>query len=266
MIDISVAIPAYNAEPYLAEAVESIRNQKIMIKEIVLIDDGSKDATEQIAKNFGVKVFSNPANMGIGYSRQKAVEKCTGDYIAFLSVDDRYHEDFLETAQNYLDEKSIIFTDFYRCVNGRVKDIFNAPRYSTQSEFRKLVIDWALGKNMFTNFSTVIIPRRVFSEVSFETELRHSEDLIFLLDTVIKQIPWVHIQKPLCYYSFRSTRQNRAEWELLWKKLISRLTQLGVSTEISLAAREKNFKACFDFNTIVKNKILRSLGWKSSFN
>jgi glycosyltransferase involved in cell wall biosynthesis len=264
MIDISVAIPAYNAEPYLAKAIESVRNQKVTVKEIVLIDDGSKDATEQIAKNFGVKVFNNPANMGIGYSRQKATENCSGDYIAFLSVDDSYHKDFLEITQNYLDEKSIIFTDYYRCINGKVKDIFNAPTYKTQSEFRKLVIDWALRKNMFTNFSTVIIPRRVFSEVSFDTELRHSEDLIFLLDTVIKQIPWVHIQKPLCYYSFRSTRQNRTEWELLWKKLIPRLTELGVSTEISLAAREKNFKACFDFYTRAKNKILRNLGWKSA--
>jgi len=264
MSDISVAIPAYNAEPYLAKAIESVRNQKIMVKEIVVVDDGSKDATEQIAKDLGAKVFKNPANMGIGYSRQKATENCSGDYVAFLSVDDSFHKDFLETAQDYLDEKSIVFTDYYRCAKGKVRDIFNAPPYTTQSEFRKLVIDWALRKNMFTNFSTVIIPRRVFSEVSFDTELRHSEDLIFLLDTVIKEIPWVHVQKPLCYYSFRSTRQNPTEWELLWKKLIPRLTELGVPTETSLAAKEKNFKDCFNFSTIAKNKILRSLGWKSA--
>lgn len=262
MIDLSVAIPAYNAEPYLAKAIESVRNQKITVKEIVVINDGSKDATEQLARNLGAKVFNNPANMGIGYSRQKAIEKCSGDYVAFLSVDDSYHEDFLEIAQDYVDGKSIIYTDYYRCVKGKVKEIFNAPTYKTQSEFRKLVVDWALKKNMFTNFSTVIVPRRVFSEVSFDTELRHGEDIIFLLDTVIKQTPWIHIEKPLCYYRVSSYAQNRNEWELLWKKLLQRLTELGVSPEDTLKAKKENFKACFDFKTRAKNKILRSLGWK----
>jgi len=87
---VSILIPAYNAEEWLSETLKSAIAQTWDRKEIIVIDDGSKDGTLALARNFessGVRVFTQK-NQGAAATRNNAFAKSQGDYIQWLDADD----------------------------------------------------------------------------------------------------------------------------------------------------------------------------------
>jgi glycosyltransferase involved in cell wall biosynthesis len=87
---VSILIPAYNAEALLAETLRSALAQTWDRKEIIIVDDGSKDGTLDLARSFEsdvVKVFTHK-NQGAAATRNKAFSLCRGDYIQWLDADD----------------------------------------------------------------------------------------------------------------------------------------------------------------------------------
>jgi len=87
---VSILIPAYNAGDWLSDAIQSAINQTWSHKEIIVVDDGSTDATHDIATRFarsGVKVITQP-NQGAAAARNHAYSLCQGDYIQWLDADD----------------------------------------------------------------------------------------------------------------------------------------------------------------------------------
>ncbi|MBD2627212.1 glycosyltransferase family 2 protein [Trichormus variabilis] len=93
---ISVIIPVYNCEKYLAEAIESVLAQTYQPLEIIVIDDGSTDTSAEIAKGFGSVVqYCCQANSGTAAARNRGIELAKGDFFAFLDADDFWVEDKL---------------------------------------------------------------------------------------------------------------------------------------------------------------------------
>jgi glycosyltransferase involved in cell wall biosynthesis len=92
---VSILIPAYNAELWIADTLRSALAQTWPNKEIIVVDDGSKDNTRAIAQTFAatnVKVATQP-NQGAAAARNKAFSLCHGDYIQWLDADDLLSED-----------------------------------------------------------------------------------------------------------------------------------------------------------------------------
>lgn len=90
---VSILIPAYNAEKWLAQTVQSATDQTWENKEVIVVDDGSKDATYEVAKSLqsrNVKVVTQP-NAGACAARNKALSLAQGDYIQWLDADDLLH-------------------------------------------------------------------------------------------------------------------------------------------------------------------------------
>ena len=95
---VSVIIPVYNYDRYLAEAIESVLNQTYQRLEVIVVDDGSTDRSSEVAKSFadrGVR-YCRQDQAGIGPARNKGAELAQGDFIAFLDADDRWPEYKLE--------------------------------------------------------------------------------------------------------------------------------------------------------------------------
>lgn len=269
---ISVVIPAYNVQDYIEKTLNSIVKQTVLPYEIVVVNDASTDHTGSIAKNvlsshreLDTQVVTHLENQGIGITRQDGVKAAQGDYIAFLSADDFYLPRFLESSMPFLDGKTGTHTDYWRFfMNGKRTKRFSCPKYKTQEKVRTLVIEWALRKNMFIMFSSIIMPKWWFNHIQFEPKLRHGEDLILLLDTIIKGFHWHHIPKPLVYYRIHKKQGTRTlkkhEWYGLWKYNKDRLLQLGVTKEDIDTAQIKNHSHSYpDPLSRVWRKVKRTL-------
>jgi glycosyltransferase involved in cell wall biosynthesis len=95
---VSILIPAYNAEASIAYTLQSAIAQTWQRKEILVVDDGSRDRTAEIARRFasrGVAVFTI-ANQGAAAARNHALKLCQGDYIQWLDADDLLGPDKIE--------------------------------------------------------------------------------------------------------------------------------------------------------------------------
>jgi glycosyltransferase involved in cell wall biosynthesis len=87
---ISVMIGAYNAAPYLREAIESVFAQDYEPIELIVVDDGSTDGTANVARSFARVQVIEQENGGNGAARNRAVESASGELYAFLDADDRF--------------------------------------------------------------------------------------------------------------------------------------------------------------------------------
>jgi glycosyltransferase involved in cell wall biosynthesis len=95
---VSILIPCHNAAPWLEETLESALAQTWQKKEIILVDDGSTDASLALARQFGprgIRVFSQP-NRGASAARNHAWRIASGDYLQFLDADDLISPDKIE--------------------------------------------------------------------------------------------------------------------------------------------------------------------------
>jgi glycosyltransferase involved in cell wall biosynthesis len=93
---ISCIVPAFNAERYLGEALDSILAQTWRPIEVIVVDDGSTDGTAQVAERYGERIrYIRQANGGPAAARNRGLDAATGAFIAFLDADDLWHEDKL---------------------------------------------------------------------------------------------------------------------------------------------------------------------------
>jgi glycosyltransferase involved in cell wall biosynthesis len=103
---VSILIPCYNAERWLAETLESAMGQTWAKKEIIVVDDGSTDNSRKILKSFkprGLKVLEQE-NRGASAARNRALSQAQGEFIQFLDADDLIAPDKIEIQMNRLSE------------------------------------------------------------------------------------------------------------------------------------------------------------------
>lgn len=101
---VSVIIPVYNGEPYLAETIESVLAQSYRPIEVIIVDGGSQDGSAIIAQRYaGVRYFLQPDDSA-AEGRNHGVELAHGEYLAFLEADDLWSADKLERQMAALAE------------------------------------------------------------------------------------------------------------------------------------------------------------------
>jgi len=106
---VSVLMPAYNAEKYIGEAIESILNQTFKDFEFIIINDGSTDKTEEIIEEYSKKdnrivYVKNDKNMKISQTLNRGMDMAKGKYMARMDADDVSMEDRLEKQVKYMEE------------------------------------------------------------------------------------------------------------------------------------------------------------------
>jgi glycosyltransferase involved in cell wall biosynthesis len=190
---ISVVIPAYNAAKFLAEAVASVRAQTYRPLELIIVDDGSRDATPDIIQQVEreSEAESDPAravpvraifqeNAGPSAARNRGLAEAAGPYLAFLDADDRWYPDKLERQWQLLEkEPSVgICCSGWRIINeagGPTKRLGGAAE--GEVTFEALV-----HQNLIGTPSTVLGRTALFRELGgFDPTLRYAEDLEFWL-------------------------------------------------------------------------------------
>jgi glycosyltransferase involved in cell wall biosynthesis len=181
MPKVSVIIPAYNRLPMLNEALDSVLTQDFKDFELIVVDDGSTDGTEEEIKRYGgrVKLLQHSENRGVSAARNRGVLRARGKYIAFLDSDDLWVKRKLKIQVAFLDDNPhypLCYTDEIwirkeKRVNPKVK----------HSKYSGWIFEKCLPLCIISP-SSVVMRRKLFSKVGlFDEALPVCEDYDFWL-------------------------------------------------------------------------------------
>ncbi len=183
-LKLSIVIPIYNAQKYLNKCLESIIHQTYKNIEIILVNDGSKDTSDLICKNFCNKdsrfVYVEQENSGSQAARNNGVLKATGNYITFVDSDDWVEKDYYEKvfAQFGKDLPDIFCTGFIKENNSKseiLKNKITSGFYNRDSLkeilkksicFENLYYESGIFPNNWTKFFKADIAKKIFPQVN----------------------------------------------------------------------------------------------------
>ena len=126
---VSVIIPSYNSEKYIAKTLDSVCAQTYADFEVLVMNDCSSDRTAEIVESYAAKdsrihLMNLPGNKGVSHARNTGVRMASGDWIAFLDSDDMWTKDKLEKQLK-----------LYECLNAKIKAAADPEFLFTGSSF-----------------------------------------------------------------------------------------------------------------------------------
>lgn len=195
---ISVIVPCYNVEEYIKKGLDSLINQTLKDIEIILINDGSKDKTIDILKEYDKKdkriVIIDKKNEGVSKARNDGLEKATGEYIAFMDSDDWFELDALEKMYNKAKDNDfdIVACDTYAIYPDRKQYIKSAIKDNQTN--KKLMID------AYAVIWNKIYKKEILKNIKFNTSLTFCEDVLFLYQIYERVNKIGSINEPLYNY------------------------------------------------------------------
>jgi glycosyltransferase involved in cell wall biosynthesis len=226
---ISIVMPARNAEKYIGATLESIGNQSYAHWELVVVEDGSTGPTQQIVQsfqrsgNYRVIYVRNDRSYGAGHTRNVAFSKASGEFIALLDSDDRWHPDHLAISHQHLKQtgKDIVFSTVQMVADGTDEEIgVWGPTDAEWAEFPQSIY----GRSFVTPSATVM-RRQVIADVGpWSTTHRYCEDYDFWLRCIAMQKKFHYIEGIYCLY--RKNHEGATT-----QKLSGLLEEVAMTTE-----------------------------------
>lgn len=217
MTKFSVIVPVYNVEKYLPACLDSLINQTLTDIEIICINDGSKDGSLDILKNYAnkdkrIKII-NQENQGVSSARNNGISVANGQYLAFLDGDDFFDTTLLEKSYKEITKKNadILIFGTYEVNPDEHKNI----RWDAQ-----LLQDFATEKFSVAQMDLFIhllhslwdkVYRTDFikkNNILFPLDIKVAEDNIFVLETYLKHATYAFL--PECLYNYRVGREGSA--------------------------------------------------------
>lgn len=197
---VSVVIPVYNGERFLAAAVESALQQTYGHMEVVVVDDGSSDATPEVLASFGSRLRAiRQENRGVAAARNRGMAAATGELVAFLDADDVWLPEKVErqvAAWRSAPGSGLVLCG-YTVVDEHLRPRYEVPiRNGRRRIMRTLTLDaWGVGLP-FTGMVPVALLDRVGG---YREDLSTSADLEFSL-RLEKAAPVLAINERLALY------------------------------------------------------------------
>lgn len=201
---ITAIIPAYNAQDFLGEAIQSVLDQTRSVDEIIVVDDCSTDQTREIAESFKeVTYLRTPTNSGHATARNIAIEHVKSDYIGWLDADDVWEPMHLEVVAELLDKHPEAGVACSPCrtfgtVSGvrRCLETDEKPRLATEDCFR-----WTCVPAM-----SAVTRTDVTQEVNgFDASYRTAPDFDFWLRMSLKTL-FVSTQRVTVNYRWHASQ------------------------------------------------------------
>lgn len=199
---VSVIVPVYNAEKYIEDCIQSVLNQTYRNLELILIDDGSRDAGGKVCADWTQKDprvrYVRQENGGVGAARNRGLEMAQGTYAAFLDADDTLDPSFCEKMREILGEDGEIAF----CENREVyPDGFCLPVEYTYDIVTCPSCDFEFwGRKGKRSVWGAMYKREFLNGLSFSNDLSIGEDTLFLSQAIVRAETLIYYNAPLYNY------------------------------------------------------------------
>lgn len=179
--DLSIIVPAFNAQDTIEECIESVINQKINCTyELIIINDGSNDKTRKLVEQYENSniVLINQENRGFSGARNRGIDECSGRYIMFLDADDKLTKEAADTLYNEIEKHNadIVQGSYYSFVEGDEKKI-------KHSILEKNIFENEVEKNICNpGFPWAkIYKRSLFNNIRFPLDVWFEDTIVCML-------------------------------------------------------------------------------------
>lgn len=236
---ISVIMPIYNVEHFVGEAIQSVLNQTFKDFELLIIDDCSPDSSIDICRSFKdsrIRLISHDKNRGLAGARNTGIRHATGELLAFIDSDDRWHPNKLQRHVEHLAQRPEVGLSFSRSEfmneQGKLLGCYQMPK------LKNITADYLFARNPVGNGSAPVLRRSTLDAIAFETwyqdiketnyfdsSLRQSEDIecwvriMLQTDWKIEGIPEV-----LTHYRLNSNSLSASILKQLgsWERMVQK--------------------------------------------
>lgn len=208
-IKVTIIIPIFNSEKYLEECLSSVMNQSFKDLEILLIDDGSTDASGRICDKYAqkderFKVFHR-LNEGVSSARNFALDIANGEYIAFVDSDDSVNENFIEVLVKGCLEKDadIVYCDVKNCTKVISNELYKKELKDFDVKTVEFDGDYALAHFYETWMNPVIwnklVKKKLFEGLRFPN-IERAEDFWMVIQLILRAEKIVGYKGAKLYY------------------------------------------------------------------
>ena len=224
MPEVSIIIPTYNSEAYVAQAIESVLNQTYINFEIILVDDASTDSTLEIVSNFNderLKVISNKQNRGVSYARNCGIKAAKGKWIALLDSDDWYAPERLEKLLFVAHkENANLVADDLNLIRDCELQPWSTLLQENEREIPSIEIINAIEfvisdrpnpinakRNWSLGYTKPLIERKFLLQhnIEYDENIHVGEDFVLYLECLRHQARFALVSQPYYYYRTRET-------------------------------------------------------------
>ena len=198
---VSVVMPTYNRGHLIGRSIRSVLNQTYPGFELIIVDDGSNDGTQDVVRQFDdgrIRYIRHEDNRGAAAARNTGIRSAAGAYVAFQDSDDEWLPRKLERQMAILGmlshEVGVLYSDMWRIGESR-EEYYHAPHITPDDG---IIYTKALANHVFgIGFPTAVLRRECFDRVGMlDEELRALEDSEFYI-RLSKHFCFYHLAEPL---------------------------------------------------------------------
>lgn len=226
---VSILIPIYNTEEFLPKCLDSIVNQTYSNLQVVIIDDGSKDASLSIAKKYAkqypyIEVY-HQENQGVASTRNNLLDKVEGDYVLFIDSDDWCELDMVDFLINkaIANNADIVTCSMVKNDEPFVSDIFLEEIWDQE----KAVLEFLRHKIFNGSLCNKLIKTSLLHNLRFHCKIFYGEDALFLWRVLQNVDSIVVTNKILYHYRMNNNSLSHLSWtpdkkgtgSIVWKTI-----------------------------------------------
>ena len=209
LVNVSIITPVYNVERCIEKTINSVINQSCKHFELLLIDDGSKDKSIEIAENLLINSDVNyriisQENSGVSVARNKGISEAKGEYVCFLDSDDYIHKDYIKLMYEKASTCNcdLVFCDYTQVDSKDKVLVQSTTRFledfitGREAALKQLSCDITIGMGSALYKTSIIKENNIF----FDSSRKYAEDVVFTVKALLNMNKIISVDKTLMFY------------------------------------------------------------------